>query len=71
LANLRTALGIKANLEMLYLADETFKQKDKTLNITFGTPIKASFFDKTRTDKEWAAWMRKKVHNMKQDLINE
>ncbi len=67
LANLRTVLGIKANIEMLYLADETFKQKNKTLNIIFGTPIKASFFDKTKTDKEWAAWMRKKVHNMKQD----
>jgi 1-acyl-sn-glycerol-3-phosphate acyltransferase len=30
-ANLRKALGIKANLEMLYLSDETFKQKKKNL----------------------------------------
>ncbi len=29
LSNLRKNLGIKANIEMLYLADEFFKQKDK------------------------------------------
>ena len=67
LSNLRMALGIKANLEMLYLADETFKQKDKTLTIIFGKPISASFFDNSKSDKEWAKWMENKVHNMKND----
>ena len=67
LSNLRTKLGIKANLEMLYLCDESFKQRNKTLNIVFGKPIPSSFFDKSRPDKEWAKWMENKVHSMKND----
>ncbi|PJA08025.1 MAG: glycerol acyltransferase [Flavobacteriales bacterium CG_4_10_14_0_2_um_filter_32_8] len=67
LSNFRTNLGIKANLEMLYLADETFKQKNKTLTIIFGKPIPASFFNHSKSDKEWAKWMETKVHNMKND----
>ena len=39
LSNFRTAIGIKANLEMLYLSDELHKQKGKTINITIGKPI--------------------------------
>jgi putative hemolysin len=65
LSNFRTTLGIKANLEMLYLSDESFKQKDKTLDIIFGEPIPSSFFDTSKTDKEWAKWMEDKVHTMK------
>ena len=64
LSNLRTALGIKANIEMLYLCDESFKQKDKTLNIVFGKPIPYSFFDASKSDKEWSKWMEEKVHTM-------
>lgn len=65
LSNLRSALGIKANIEMLYLADETFKQKHKTLDIVFGEPISVDTFDKSKSDKEWAKWMETKVHAMK------
>ena len=50
---------------MLYLADETFKQQDKTLDIIFGKPIPVETFDKTKSDKEWAKWMENKVHEMK------
>lgn len=65
LSNLRSRLGIKANLEMLYLADETFKQKNKTLDIIFGEPIPVSTFNKTKSDREWAKWMENKVHGMR------
>ncbi len=68
LSNLRLALGIKANIEMLYLADETFKQKHKTIDIVFGEPIPADTFNKTKSDNEWAKWMENKVHSMR-DLI--
>lgn len=68
LSNLRSALGIKANIEMLYLADETFKQQHKTLDIVFGKPISVNTFDKTKSDKEWAKWMENKVHSMKQRI---
>lgn len=39
LANLRTRLGIKANIEMLYLVDEMFKQCGQHFEIVIGRPI--------------------------------
>ena len=66
LANLRTRLGIKANLEMLYLVDETYKQNNKTLNIVFGDPIPWTTFDKSKSDLEWAAMVRGKVYELKE-----
>lgn len=57
-ANLRTFLGIKINLEMLYLADEMFKQRGNTFHIYFGKPIPYSTFDSSRTTQEWANWVR-------------
>ena len=36
LANMRKALGIKMNYEMIYLPDEMFKSKHKTYSIHFG-----------------------------------
>ncbi len=39
LSNFRTWLGIKANIEMLYLPDEMFRQRGSHFRITVGTPI--------------------------------
>jgi putative hemolysin len=66
LANFRTRIGVKTNIEMLYLADELFKQKDKTIRITYGQPIPAATFDKSKNDKEWAQWVKEKVYDLKQ-----
>lgn len=64
LANVRKALGIKANIEMLYLADELFKQKGRTIPITFGEPIEASTFDKSKSDYDWAQFVKQKVYDL-------
>jgi putative hemolysin len=64
LANLRKKLGIKANLEMLYLVDEFHKQKNQTLVITFGTPIPYETFDKRYTPVQWAALVKLYVYRM-------
>lgn len=64
LSNLRKNLGIKANIEMLYLADEFFKQKDKKITITFGSPVSYNAFDKTRTDKDWATQVRNYIYQL-------
>jgi len=66
LSNFRTSIGIKTNIEMLYLAKETFKQQNKTIKIIFGKPISSSHFDKSKSDKEWAAWMKKQVYQLKE-----
>ena len=63
-SNIRKSLGIKANIEMLYLADEFFKQKNKKIVITFGTPISYDIFDKKRSDKEWATQLRNYIYQL-------
>lgn len=65
LSNFRTVIGIKANIEMLYLAKETFKQEGKTITIIFGKPIPPTTFDKSKHDKKWAAWVKEKVYQLK------
>ncbi|MFY0643555.1 MAG: 1-acyl-sn-glycerol-3-phosphate acyltransferase [Bacteroidia bacterium] len=66
LYKVRTALGIKSNIEMLWLARELYRQHGKTINITFGKPIPSSHFDDGKSDKEWAAWVRSKVYQQAQ-----
>jgi len=64
LANLRTFLGIKSNIEMLYLADEMFRQKDKKIHLVFGPKIPWETFDKSRTPEEWAEWVKSKTYEL-------
>lgn len=68
LANFRKFLGIKTNIEMLYLSDELFKQKGKHIQITVGQPIAASSLDKSKSDVEWAAWFREHVYSLKEKV---
>jgi len=58
LANIRKFLGIKMNVEMLYLPDELFHQKGKEISLVFGKPIPWQTFDNSKTPIEWAAWVR-------------
>ncbi len=48
LSNLRKSLGIKANIEMLYLPDEMFRQKEKDISLVFGKPIPWQTFDNSK-----------------------
>jgi putative hemolysin len=64
LANLRKTLGVKANLEMFYLADEMFAQKGKKIVIHVGKPIPYSFFDKSKSDKDWADYVKTLVYKL-------
>ena len=64
LSNIRKFLGIKTNIEMLYLADEMFKQKDKEIRLVFGKTIPWETFDKTRSVLEWADWVKAKSYEL-------
>lgn len=64
LSRWRKRLGIKTNIEMLFLSDEFFKQRNNKIDILFGTPIPAVFFTNDKTDKEWADYLHELVHNM-------
>jgi len=64
LANFRTAIRFKMNIEMLYLADEMFRQKGKDIDVYFGEPIPWQTFDSSRKPQEWAEMVREKTYNL-------
>lgn len=64
LCKIRRFLRIKTNIEMLYLADELFKQRNKTLQFTIGKPIKMNEFSPDQSDKDVANAIRKIVHEL-------
>lgn len=65
LSNIRNFLGIKANIEMLYLVDELFKQKGKAIDLVFGKTIPWQTFDKSKTTPDWAEWVKGKSYELK------
>ncbi|MEM7297379.1 MAG: hypothetical protein AAF391_03835 [Bacteroidota bacterium] len=52
----------KFNIEMFFLVDELFKQKNMTINVIIGEPIAPDSLTKERNDKAWAAWVKEKVY---------
>jgi putative hemolysin len=65
LANIRKSLGIKTNIEMLYLVDEMFKQREKLIKLTYGKPISCTTFNHSKQPSEWAESVRRTVYSMK------
>jgi hypothetical protein len=49
---------------MLYLADEMFKNKNKTFTVTIGKPIPWQTFDKSKTPTEWAQYVKEIVYKL-------
>lgn len=64
-SNFRKSIGIKANIEMLYLVNELYKLRNNATHIIFGKPIPAEVFDKSRSADEWAETMRQYVYELK------
>jgi len=68
LANLRKLLGIRYNIEMMYLPNEMFKQKGMHVIIKFGRPIPWRSFNSGKSSEEWAADVKKQVYEMGRNL---
>lgn len=64
LANLCQVLGIKFNIAMLYLADEMFKNRHKTFQVTIGKPIPWQTFDRSKTPLQWAEYVKNIVYSL-------
>ena len=62
LSNLRTALGIRANIEMLYLVDEMFRQAGSDFEIVIGTPIPYASLLEGRTPRQAADYVKRAVY---------
>ena len=71
LSNLRNFIGIKANIEMLYLPDEMFRQKDKEIQLIFGKSIPWQTFDHTKSPSEWAEWVKSKSYDLQSELMGK
>ncbi|WP_251619796.1 1-acyl-sn-glycerol-3-phosphate acyltransferase [Odoribacter lunatus] len=55
LSNFRKKIGLKANIEMLWLPKEAYRKKGTTLTMHVGKPIAWQTFDKSKKPQEWAA----------------
>lgn len=60
-------LKLKFNIGMLFLVDELFNKKGEEFVITIGKPIPYTTFDKSKTDKEWAAEIKDRVEMLSKD----
>lgn len=50
----RKRLGIKANIEMLFLPDEMFKARKETIKVHFSKPFDSSLLNESKTHKQWS-----------------
>jgi len=60
----RKAIGVKANIEMLYLINETYQHRNKHITVKYGKPIPWQTFDTSRRPLEWANWVKGVVYKM-------
>ncbi len=64
LANFRKLLGLKANIEMFYLPDESYRHRGRDFTIKFGRPISWKVFDNSMRPAEWALKVQDHVYRM-------
>jgi putative hemolysin len=69
LARWRSKLGIKVNVEMFFLVDEMFRQRNKTITVIFGKPIPYTAFDNSKSDVQWALAVKKIVYDLAETKI--
>ena len=59
----RKRLGIKSNIEMLFLPDEMFKARKDTIKIHYSKPFDSSLLDKRKTDKQWSKLLYQYIYS--------
>ncbi|HOO85424.1 MAG TPA: glycerol acyltransferase, partial [Prolixibacteraceae bacterium] len=64
LARLRKFLGIKFNIEMLFLVDKMFKQRGKKFTIHIGKPIPYTTFDTSKRHLQWASYVKNIIYKL-------
>jgi len=64
LAKWRGKLGIKANIEMLYLMDEMYHQLGKNIHIKIGKALSYELFNEQYTDHDWAQKVKEHIYNL-------
>lgn len=64
---LSRTLKLKMNLGMLFLVDELFNKAGEEFVITFGKPIPYTDFDSSKTDLQWADYVKNIVKKLSLD----
>jgi len=64
LAYWRKNIGIKANIEMFYLADELYKQQGQKVVITVGEQVSYQSLNSSKTDGQWADHLKDVVYEL-------
>ena len=49
---------------MLLLPDEMYKSQGRRYVVHIGKPIPYETFDRTRTPKAWAQWLKERVYEL-------
>lgn len=62
-ANIRKQIGIKGNIEMLFLPDEMFKQRGQTVRIHFSKPFDAALLDERKSHRDWAKLIKQFIYS--------
>lgn len=70
LSNIRKKSGIKANIEMLFLVNETFKRKGEHFVVTLGKPVSFETFDKRFSHSEWAQKLKEHVYTLQNNTAS-
>ncbi len=70
LANWRKRLRVKTNIEMLYLADELFKQRNNRIVIQFGKPIPYQTITRDFSHHAWAQKIKSHVYRIPQGELS-
>ena len=65
LAKIRKFMGIKFNIEMIFLPDEMFRQKNSIFEVIVGEPIPISSIDTGKSLDEWCRVIREKCYELK------
>lgn len=65
LAKIRKFLGIKFNIEMIFLPDEMFRQKNSIFEVRIGEPIPVETIDSSRSLEQWCRLIREKCYQLK------
>lgn len=68
LSKYRKVLGIKTNIEMLYLVKEMFKQRKRHIEFIVGEPIPPTELDPSIDDNVIAQEIKEKVYDLRKEL---
>jgi putative hemolysin len=67
LYRVRKFLGVKANIEMLYLSNELFKQRDQSISFYVGPPVQGKTYHAELPEFKAAQEYKKLVYSLKKE----